>query len=37
VTVDAALLETGWNFGTVTLTPDDVLAPALRIPLALLR
>ena len=37
VTVDSALLETGWNFGTVTLTPDDVLAPTLRIPLALLR
>ncbi|MGH8171915.1 MAG: S8 family serine peptidase, partial [Rhodanobacteraceae bacterium] len=37
VTIDAALLETGWNFGTVTLTPSDVLAPTLRIPLALLR
>lgn len=37
IEVDSTLLTAGWNYGTVTLTPDNVLLPTLRIPLALFR
>lgn len=37
VTVDGSGLPTGWNFGEISLTPDDVLSPLLRMPIAIQR
>jgi len=35
VTVDGTVLSTGWNFGAITLTPDNVLSPALHMPVVI--
>ena len=37
VTVDGTTLATGWNFGQLHLVPDNVLLPALRMPVAIRR
>ena len=37
VTIDGSQLATGWNFGAIQLAPDDVLAPALHMPIAIRR
>ena len=35
VTVDGTELAAGWNYGAVSLAPDDVLAPPLHMPVAI--
>jgi len=35
ITVDGSALPAGWSFGELSLTPDDVLLPALRMPIAI--
>ena len=37
ITVDGSGLPTGWSFGEIALTPDDVLSPLLRMPIAIRR
>jgi subtilisin family serine protease len=37
VTVDGSALPTGWSFGEISLTPDSVTSPALRMPIAIQR
>ena len=37
VTVNGAALPTGWSFGEISLTPDSVTSPALRMPIAIQR
>jgi hypothetical protein len=36
VTIDGSVMSGGWNFGGIQLVPDDVLAPALNMPIAVL-
>jgi subtilisin family serine protease len=37
ITVDGSGLPAGWSFGEIALTPDDVLSPRLRMPIAIHR
>jgi hypothetical protein len=37
VTVNGAALPTGWSFGEISLTPDSVTSPVLRMPIAIQR
>ncbi|MET0229986.1 MAG: S8 family serine peptidase, partial [Rhodanobacteraceae bacterium] len=37
VTVNGAALPAGWSFGEISLTPDSVTSPVLRMPIAIQR
>jgi hypothetical protein len=37
ITIDGSGLPAGWSFGEIALTPDDVLSPRLRMPIAIHR
>jgi subtilisin family serine protease len=37
ITVNGAALPSGWSFGELGLAPNDVLAPSLRMPIAIRR
>ena len=36
VTIDGSAMSGGWNFGGIQLAPDDLLAPVLNMPIAVL-
>jgi hypothetical protein len=37
IEVDGSALPAGWNFGQVTLTPDNAVQPVLHMPIAIRR